>query len=107
MRVIESTTAERLPVKIETAADPTGAGVEFAVTTGATQPVTWVAGSWLGPASSVAVDGVVRWTARALTPLLGDGQALDLNPGIGYDLWVRWSAAGEVPVRQVLRLQVT
>lgn len=103
MFVIESTTAEKIPVRIETAADPTGNAVEFAVTAASaeTQPTSWVAGSWDGAWS--ATTG----RADALSPVTGASQALAVTPG-DYVLWVRWSiAGGETPVRDVATLRVT
>lgn len=103
MIVIESTTAERIPVRVETAADPTGNAVEFAVTAASaeTQPSTWVAGSWDGSWSSTT------GRADALSPVTGAGQALAVTPG-DYVLWIRWSiTGGETPVKPVGTLRVT
>jgi hypothetical protein len=97
---IESTTAEKLPVLITTSADPTGSLPEFALTTSG-DPSTWVDGEWDGAWSSTT--GKIQ----ALTPLVGDGQALDVTDGVDYDLWARWVVGTETPVRHVNRLRVT
>lgn len=102
LKVIESTTVEKIPVVITTPADPTGNTVAFAVTTTTTQPTSWQNGTWSTSWSATTGE------ATALTPVVGDGQTIDLDPGTDYDLWARWTiAGGETPVRQVGRIRVT
>lgn len=101
-RILESTTAERQNVTVKAPSDPTGGAVEFAVTTGPspTDPSGWVAGSWFG-----------TWSAEtslvtALTPVMGNGQALSINGDTLYDLWVRFTVGTETPVKHVGRVRV-
>lgn len=102
MRTIESTTKEKLPFTVTAPGDPTGNPPQFALTTTTTQP-TWpgVAGEWVGSWSTTT------GTAEALTPLIGAGQALDVTPGVDYDLWIRPTVGTEQPVLLADRIRVT
>ena len=101
---LESTTSERLLIELETIADPTsGSAPEFQVTTGRRsdpdqtwQAGEWVAGSWVEETS----------TASARTALIGSGQALDVEEAQAYNLFARWSVAGQTPVEFVGVIQV-
>lgn len=96
MPTIESTTSERLRVPIISSADPTGAAVEFQLSTGRRSDPdgTWVAGSWLGSWDSVS------GRVTALTPLIGDLETMAVVEGETYDLFVRWTADTETPVKR-------
>lgn len=100
-QTIESTSAEKIAVDVTTPLDPTGTPPDFAITTTSTEPTTWVAGTW--DTTYNATTGV----ATALTPLVGDGQTIAVQGGTTYDLWVRWSAGGETPIKQAGILTVT
>lgn len=94
----ESASSEKRLATITTTADPTGQAVEFAVGQGQS-PSAWVAGSWV----SSSWDGTA---ARALTPLMGQGAALDLAARGVWKVWVRWRVGTEVVVRLCGVLQV-
>lgn len=101
---IESATAEKRQTWVRTTADPTGLAVEFAVTTTAADPTTWVAGAWVAGTSGTFVDadGLTRWRAVAQSPLMGSGQPLAITSGTTVYLWVRWRVTGgEIVVRLV------
>lgn len=101
MRDVESTTAEKMPYLITTSSDPSAAAPEFAVTTSG-DPSTWVEGEWTGEAWS-PTDGQIR----ALTPLVGAGQALAITAGTQPYLWIRWTVGTETPVRLLEQINVT
>ncbi len=97
-RRLPATTSQKELVRIYADADPTGATIEFGVTTGplsSAQPSSWVAGTW------------DTWTAAAssatsLTPLIGSATAtppatIAVTAGT-YRLWVRISTGTERPV---------
>jgi len=92
---------ENLAVKITTDADPVALPVRFAFTQGTTRPTTWIAGSWSGAAT--AAGG--RWTATALTPLIGTGTA-DLAPG-SWVIWCQIDGATEDPVIRAGSVTIT
>lgn len=98
---LESTTKEKRPYEVTAPSDPTGTLPAFALTTTTTQPTTWVNGEWVGTWSSTTGK------ATALTPLMGAGQALDLTPGVDYDLWIRPTVGSEQPVLLADRIRVT
>lgn len=101
MRDVESTTAEKLPYVVTTSSDPSAAPPEFALTiTG--DPSTWVEGEWTGGAWQ-PTDGKIR----ALSPLLGDGQDLDVTAGTRPYLSIRWTVGVETPVRLLEQINVT
>jgi hypothetical protein len=103
VRDVESTTIEKLgPYVVTTSSDPSGDPPEFSATTTLGDPTTWVEGEWTGGAWS-PTDGEIR----ALSPLAGDGQALDLNPGTRPYLYVRWTVGIETPVRLLEQINVT
>jgi len=100
METRDADTKEKLPVIIETPADPTaGPAPEFALTLD--DPTTWVAGEWAGTWSATTrkVD--------ALTPLIGVGQALPAAAGEDRDLYARWTLGTERPIRLVDRYRFT
>lgn len=91
--LIESTTAEKIPVPIVTSADPTGTLPRFRITQGGTDPV-WLAapeGEWLNTWD----PGTGEITA--LTPLIGNGQTLDVDQGNDYSLYLQWDIPGTPP----------
>ncbi len=99
---LESTTSEKVPGTVKTSADPTGALPEFALTTVNTEP-TW-------PGTDGEWDGTWSATTREidmLSPLVGDGAALDVAGGTDFDLWVRWTVGTETPAKLVDRLRVS
>lgn len=83
-------TAEAIEVVVTvTSSDPTGTPPGFAVTSpAATTPGSFTAGSWDG----TWVDGQ---RITAITPLIGDGQDLDVTSGEVYALWIRVVAGSE------------
>ena len=92
---IESATSERVPVVVWTTADPTATPPSFSVTSAVrSNPGTFVNGNWDSEGWDSTTGRVVAWSA-----LLGDGEALDISEGTTYDLWVRWTASGETPVK--------
>lgn len=98
---LESTSSERKRVRITTRVDPTGNAVEFAVTTELrSDPDGWRPGAWDGTWNSE--DGSVD----ALSPTIGAAGTLVVEEGNVYDLWVRWTAGDEDPVRRVVSLNV-
>lgn len=97
---LESQSAEKIPVRVTTSGDPSATPPNFAVTTTANQPSTWIAGEWDGAYDAATSE------INALSPVAGDGQALDVSPGM-YDLWIQWTIGTETPARQVDRLRVT
>jgi hypothetical protein len=99
--LVESTTNERLTVEVTTRYDPTAANPEFALTTTETEPTAWVAGQWYG----LWTQATGRIDAR--TPAIGASQLLDVTAGTDYDLWMRWTAGNETPVRHVGRIRVS
>lgn len=94
--------AEKLSCTITADIDPTSLTVRFAFTRGDERPTTWTAGTWVGGA---VVSGAGRWTANALTPLIGAG-ALDLEVG-RYLVWVQLDGASEDPVIPAGELTIT
>lgn len=98
MITIESSGSRRLPVKARTEENPTGTAPQFCVTTGErANPTAFVSGgSW-----------TTAWNSRtrrvdALTPLIGAGQALNVEPGKVYDLWIRYTTpSGAAPEERV------
>lgn len=88
---LESTSAEKIPVTINTSSDPTGSSVSFALTTTATEPSSFQNGEWSGTWNTTT--GKID----ALTPLAGNGQTLDVTPGTDYFLWARWTVGTETP----------
>ena len=100
--IIESTTAERVPVTLWTTADPTATLPEFSITTGTrSDPGTFQNGVWDSDGWDSTTGRVVAWS-----PVVGSGQALDITEGTNYDLWVRWTISGETPVKLAGRLEV-
>lgn len=98
---IESTTSEKLPAIITTSGDPTVLAPDFALTTGTTEPSTWVAGEWTGTWSDTTGE------VNALSPLVGDGETLAVTAGVEYDLWARWTLGTETPVQHCGRVRVS
>lgn len=100
---LESATAEKRQTWVHTTADPTGQTVEFAVTTTAADPTTWVAGTWVAGTAGTFTDGqgITRWRAIAQSPLMGASQALPVASGTTVYLWVRWRVGTELVVRLV------
>ncbi len=95
---LKATTAEKIPVTITTTSDPTGTAPTFAITAdtiGATTS-SYVAGEWSGTWNSTTGD------IDALTPLIGDGQALDVDPDTDYQLHARWTVGAETPDEDVI-----
>lgn len=101
VRDVESSTAEKLPYTVTTSSDPSAAAPEFALTTSG-DPSSWVAGEWTGGVWSPTTGKI-----RALSPLVGDGQTLDLNAGTVYSVWIRWTVGAETPVRLAEQINVT
>lgn len=97
-RRLPATTSQKEPARIYADADPTGATIEFGVTTGplsSTQPSSWVAGDWDTWTASAG-------SATAFTPLIGSATAdpaaeIAVTAGT-YRLWVRISTGIERPV---------
>ena len=92
MITIEAGTAEKLAVPITTVADPTSTPPQFNLATSDT-PGAFVAGTWATTWNSTT------GAATALTPLVGSGQALTVAAGTDYRLHVKWTAAGETPIK--------
>ena len=101
MKTIESVGVAKENVIVRTFSDPTGTPPDFAVTSGATEPSSWVAGEWNG-SFDVATSEI-----PALTPTMGSAGALVVAGGSEYDLWVRWTIGVETPVELVGRIRVT
>lgn len=90
------TTAERRPEVVRTSGDPTASPPEFGVSRSwESNPTLWVAGSWLGTYDTI------NKTVNALTPIMGQGQALDITETGIWVIYVRWTVADETPVRAV------
>ena len=100
---VDVSSVEVVPVEVTTSGDPTAGAVEFgAIASGlASNPVTWVAGSW-------AVWNATTRKVTALTPTLpATGTGLPLAVG-RYVLHARWTVGGEAQViKQVGVLTVT
>lgn len=99
-QTLESSTAERREVEITTSADPTSTPPEFAlITDTALTEEDFVAGTYDGTWD--AETG----TVKALSPLVGEGQALPAEEGTTYRHFVRWTVGVEQPVRlfEILR----
>ena len=91
---IESTTREQLDGPVTARVDPSGVPPEWSLSTGRrTDPGTWVAGSWSGSWSSRT--GMIT----AVSPLVGAGEALSVEAGTVYDVWVRWTDGAARPVK--------
>ncbi len=91
---LESSSAERIPVDWTTPADPTGAFPAFVLATSSDlSGAVWVNGTW----DTTYTNG----QATALTPLIGDGQALDVTGGVDYYLYGRCTVGVETPVRLI------
>ena len=99
MLAFESTSIESIEVTVTSRVDIDAAPPEFQLTDiDATSPTgAWVAGVW---------QSVSGGSGKALTPLIGAGQPLDVVEGSNYKLWIRWSAATETPVRPVDSVRV-
>ena len=92
----DKTTVERRPYVIKTSSDPSAADVEFGVSRSYdVNPTLWVSGSWVGPYDTVTN------TIDALTPLVGEGQALDITDTGLWVIYVRWTVVDEIPVRAI------
>lgn len=97
-RRLAATTSQKEPARVYADADPTGATIEFGVTTGplsSTQPSSWVAGDWDTWTASTG-------SATALTPRIGSATAtpaaqIAVTAGT-WRLWVRVTTASERPV---------
>lgn len=98
---IESASVESVRVKITTRVDPTGNAVEFSVTTGRrADPGTWVAGTW------DTTWNLESGRVEALSPTIGTAGDLAVAADTSYDLWIRWTAGSETPVKRVGSLDV-
>lgn len=76
--------------------DPTGTAPGWAITAlDATAPGSTSAGTW-AVAYSATTD-----KATARSPLIGDGQTLDLTSGSTYRLWLSVTAGSETMVEPV------
>jgi hypothetical protein len=98
MITIESAGSRRIPVRARTEENPTASPPEFCLTTGErANPGTFVSGgSW------VTAYNVRTGRADALTPLVGAGQALNVEAGKVYDLWIRYATpSGAHPEERV------
>lgn len=95
---------ERFASVVKADLDPTAQPPEWAFTTGADRPSTWVEGSWAGTASQSGTS----WTARAITPLLGGvGTTADVELEAGsWVPWVRFTVADELIVRKLVKFPV-
>lgn len=96
---LRADTAEKIPVIITTTADPTGTAPTFALTAdtiGATTTDPFVAGEWSGTWNTTTGE------IDALTPLVGDGQALDVDPDTDYQLHAAWTVGTETPEKDVI-----
>lgn len=81
---------------VKSDADPTGTTPGWAVTSlDATAPGATTAGTWSG-AYVAATDKAV-----ASSPLIGDGQSLDINSGSTYRLWLSVTVGSETLVEPV------
>ena len=96
-------TVESVTAVVETIADPTAGAVEFLLTEGYAPAAgaAWVAGSW-----SVAWDSS-SMRAAALSPNIGDGEALPLVQGRTYALWMKWNVGDDAPIREVAKIAAT
>ena len=85
---IESTTAEKVEVFVDTPEDPTGAAVEYEITldTVASPTGSWSAGSWESTWDSTT-ERATTWT-----PTIGASGTLTVVEGNTYTLWVRFSS---------------
>ena len=86
---LESASAEPLRVVLQTRSDPTGAAVEFQVSSGARSSPSgvWVAGSWDGTWSNKT------GRVAALSPTIGAAGSLVVVEGTDYLLWIRYSVS--------------
>lgn len=86
---IESASAEALAITCTAPADPTGAAVEFEITSNdATSPAgSWSAGSWESSWDSTTKK------ATAHTPTIGAAGTLTITEGSYHRLWVRYSSS--------------
>ena len=97
---VESPAVEVVPVIVTTVADPTGGAVEFAFTSGNTDPSSFTAGSWSGSWSATTGQVV------ALTPTLpAAGATVPLAAG-RWTVWCRFALGGETVVERVGQLVV-
>jgi hypothetical protein len=88
---LSSLSLEKISVAVTATANPTGDTVQMAVALNYTNPVTWVAATW------VTVAGVYYATV-----LIGPGSTLGaLAPGI-YSVWVKITDNPEIPVKRAL-----
>lgn len=95
---LKATTAEKIPVTITTSSDPTGSSISFALTADTIGAATssYVPGEWSGTWNTTTGE------IDALTPLIGDSQALDVDPNTDYQLHATWTAGTETPDTDVV-----
>lgn len=92
---------EKLACTISTDTDPTALAVRFAFTQGTARPSTWTAGTWQGTATLAGG----RYTATALTPIIGTG-GIVLAVGL-HNVWVHLDGASEDPVMPAGTILIT
>lgn len=97
---IESTSVETLTVRLRCVTDPTGGDVEFALGDGASDPDTWVAGTWVTDPDPRIYGEVPANVYLATTPSLGGPGAL-LAAAASDELYVR---VGGAAVKRVCAL---
>ena len=93
---LDAATLETVKDTVTTSADPRGTPPDWSLTAAdATSAGAWVPGSWSGDWSETS------GRATALSPQIGAAGALVLAEGNTYKLWIRWTANGDTPVREV------
>lgn len=103
---IESSTSENLGVTITAPVDPTSYTLEFAVsTTTDLSSASWEAGTWDGSWNDNE-DSPEAGQIAASTPLIGDGETLDISQGGKYYLYFRVDTGTQTPVRLIDFLDV-
>lgn len=93
--IIEHTTLESVMVPVKTSGDPRGTPPQFSITTtDVTDPGAWVNGSWLGEWSEQS------GRVMAISPQVGAAGSLVTVEGETHQLWIKWSVAGDEPIKK-------
>ncbi len=93
----DSSSIQRRPYTVRTSADPSGSLPEFGVSRSFSEnPTTWVDGSWV--AGTLKAHRLGGQEIKALSPLVGDGQDLDITENGIWVIWIRWTVGDETPL---------
>lgn len=103
---LSAATVEKIGCQVSFSVDPTGTPPQFTVSVdGDGLPTGWQNGSWDGAWAAGVSPALGR--VRAKSPTIGVSGTLVVTPGDFHVLYVKWTGAGETPVRRVCYLSFT